>query len=323
MHLIQLMRGARIAVETCLAVQRDEAVLIVTDYERQPIAEALAAAVQSLGGDPVITTMQPRERNAQEPPASVAVAMRSAQVAFLVTTRSLSHTTAREDATKAGVRLASMPGITPEMMCSGGMTADYNEVARLSDAVTAALVGKREIVLESAAGTRLRLGKAGREPAQPPDNGLYRRPGDWGNLPAGEAYLAPLETEADGVLVVDGSLAQIGIPDQPVRLEFQAGRLVRIEGGQAADRLRSLLAGLNDPSAYVVGEFGIGTNPASRFVGITLEDEKILGTAHVAIGRNTGFGGTNMAPIHLDFVITQPTVRADGQVIMERGKLKV
>lgn len=323
MSIIELMRGARIAVETCLAVKPDESVLIVTDYERQPIAEALAAAVQALGGDPVTVLMRPRERNAQEPPAAIAAAMRAVQVAFLVTTRSLSHTTAREEATKAGVRLASMPGVTAEMMRSGGMTADYDEVARISDAVTAALIGKREIWIESAAGTRLRLGKVGREPAQPPDNGLYHKPGEWGNLPAGEAFLAPLETEADGVLVVDGSLAQIGIPDQPVRLEFRGGRVVDIAGGRAADRLRALLEGLNDPAVYTVGEFGIGTNPASRFVGITVEDEKILGTAHVAIGRNTGFGGVNMAPIHLDFVITKPTIRADDQVIMEDGKLKV
>jgi leucyl aminopeptidase (aminopeptidase T) len=323
MSLIELMRGARIAVETCLAVKPDEAAVIVTDYERQPIAEALTAAVAAVGGDPVVTVMRPRERNAQEPPASITAALCAAQVAFLITTRSLSHTTAREKATRAGVRLASMPGVTSDMMRSGGMTADYAEVARISDAVTAALLGKKEIVIESALGTRLRLGKAGREPAQPPDNGLYHKPGEWGNLPAGEAFLAPLETEADGVLVVDGSLAQIGIPDQPVRLEFRGGRVVTIDGARAADRLRALLEGLNDPSVYTVGEFGIGTNPASRFVGITVEDEKILGTAHVAIGRNTGFGGTNMAPIHLDFVITRPTILGDGEVIMRDGKLRV
>lgn len=323
MSIIELMRAARTAVETCLAVRPEEAVVIVADYERLTIAEALAAAAAAVGADPVITTMRPRERNAQEPPASVAAAMRSASVAFLVTTRSLSHTTAREEATKAGVRLASMPGITAEMMKTGGMTADYGEVARISDAVTAALIGKQEIVIETLAGTRLRLGKTGREPAQPPDNGLFHKPGEWGNLPAGEAFLAPRETEADGVLVVDGSLAQIGIPDQPVWLEFRGGRVISIEGGRAADRLRTLLASLDDPAVYTVGEFGIGTNPASRFCGITVEDEKILGTAHVAIGRNTGFGGINMAPIHLDFVITKPTILADGDVLMADGQLKV
>ncbi len=323
MSMIELMRGSRVAVETCLGVKADEAVLIVTDYERQLIAEALAAAVQSLSGDPVITTMRPRLRNAEEPPPSVAAAMCAVQVAFLVTTRSLSHTSAREEATKAGVRLASMPGITAEMMKAGGMTADYHQVAEISQRVTEALIGKSEVVIETALGTRLRLGQAGRQVAQPPDTGLYRNPGEWGNLPAGEAYIAPLETEADGTFIVDGSLAQIGIPDQPVRLEFQGGRIVQIDGGQAAARLRALLADLNDPRAYVVAEFGIGTNPAARFVGITVEDEKILGTAHVAIGRNTGFGGTNMAPIHLDFITTRPTVRADGQTIMRNGQLTV
>ena len=322
MSMIELMRGARTAVETCMGVKPEEAVLIVTDYERQPIAEAIAAVVQSLGGDPVIVTMRPRQRNAEEPPPSIAAAMRAVNVAFLVTTRSLSHTTAREEASHAGVRIASMPGITADMMKTGGMTADYAEVDRISERVTAALVGRKQVTIETAAGTRLRLGLAGRQ-VQPPDNGLYLKPGDWGNLPAGEAYVAPLETEADGVLVVDGRLAQIGIPDQSVRLEFRGGRVVNIEGGHAAARLRSLLEGLNDQSAYVVGEFGIGTNPAARFVGITVEDEKILGTAHVAVGRNTGFGGVNLAPIHLDFVVTKPTVHADDVMIMREGQLTV
>ena len=322
MSIIELMRGARTAVETCMGVKPDESVLIVTDYERQPIAEAIGAVVQSLGGDPVIATMRPRQRNAEEPPPSIAAAMRSVNVAFLVTTRSLSHTTAREEATHAGVRIASMPGITAEMMKVGAMTADYAEVDRISQRVTAALAGRKQVTMETAAGTRLRLGLAGRQ-VQPPDNGLYLKPGDWGNLPAGEAYIAPLETEADGVLVVDGSLAQIGIPDQPVRLEFRGGRVVNIEGGLAAARLRALLESLNDPSVYVVGEFGVGTNPAARFVGITVEDEKILGTAHVAVGRNTGFGGANMAPIHLDFIVTKPTIRADDVTIMREGQLAI
>lgn len=323
MSVIELMRGARVAVETCLGVKPQETVVIVTDYAREPIAQALAAVVESLGGDPVITTMRPRQRNAEEPPPTVAAAMRAAQVAFLVTTRSLSHTTAREEATKAGVRLASMPGITPEMMQTGGMTADYHQVAEIAQRVTRALLGKSEVIIETALGSRLRLGLEGRSMAQPPDTGLYLNPGEWGNLPAGEAYIAPVETQADGVLVVDGSIAQIGLPDQPVRLEFKGGRLVTIDGGQAAARLRDLLAGVNDPAAYIIGEFGIGTNPAARLVGITLEDEKVLGTAHVAVGRNTGFGGKNMAPIHLDFVLIKPTIWADGQAIMQEGKLSV
>jgi len=232
------------------------------------------------------------------------------------------------------------------MMKTGGMTADYGEVARISDAVTAALIGKQEIVIETAAGTRLRLGKTGREPAQPPDNGLFHKPGEWGNLPAGEAFpwtgtragwrrwrRRPMACwwwtaapgPAPGRAGADRHPRSAGAAGVSGRSGHQ--HRGRSRGGSVAhaplDRHQGGLASLDDPAVYTVGEFGIGTNPASRFCGITVEDEKILGTAHVAIGRNTGFGGVNMAPIHLDFVITKPTIRADGDVLMADGQLKV
>jgi leucyl aminopeptidase (aminopeptidase T) len=203
------------------------------------------------------------------------------------------------------------------------MTADYHQVAELCWKFTELLQGAREAEITTPLGTQLRLGLEGREPGTPPDTGLYLKPGEWGNLPAGEAYIAPLETQTDGTVVVDGSIAQIGLPSQPVTLEFQEGRVVRIEGGGEATQLRNLLESLEDENAYVIAELGIGTNKAARLTGITLEDEKILGTVHVAIGRNTGFGGVNMSKTHLDSIITNPTFKIDGKVVIENGQIKV
>jgi leucyl aminopeptidase (aminopeptidase T) len=185
------------------------------------------------------------------------------------------------------------------------------------------LQGAREAEIITPLGTKLRLGLEGREPCTPPDTGLYLKPGEWGNLPAGEAYIAPLETQTDGIVVVDGTIAQIGLPSQPVTLEFREGKVIRIEGGGEAVQLRNLLESLEDENAYVIAELGIGTNEAARLTGVTLEDEKVLGTVHVAIGRNTGFGGVNMSKIHLDFIMTNPTFKIDGKVVIENGQPKV
>ena len=320
---IEMMKGARIAVETCLGVKPGEKVLIVTDYERTDIAMALAAASEAVGAETLLLTMKPRAYNGEEPPEPVAAAMVTADAIFIPTTKSLTHTTAREEATKAGARLASMPGITEDMMKHGGMTADYDRVAELCWKFTEFLQGAREAEITTPLGTRLRLGLEGREPNTPPDTGLYLKPGEWGNLPAGEAYIAPLETQTDGIAVIDGTIAQIGLPSQPVTLEFREGKVVRIEGGGEASQLRNLLESLEDENAYVIGELGIGTNEAAGLTGITLEDEKILGTVHVAVGRNTGFGGVNMSKIHLDFIMTNPTFKIDGKTLIENGQLKV
>ena len=99
--------------------------------------------------------------------------------------------------------------------------------------------------------------------------------------------------------------------------------MVRIEGGVEATQLRNLLESLEDENAYVIAELGIGTNEATKLIGVSLEDEKMLGTVHVAIGRNTGLGGVNMSKIHLDFIITNPTFKVDGKLVIENGQLKV
>jgi leucyl aminopeptidase (aminopeptidase T) len=320
---LEMMKGARIAVETCLGVKPGEKVLIVTDYERTNIALALAAASEGLGAETLLLTMKPRAHNAEEPPEPVAAAMVTADVVFIPTTKSLTHTTAKEEAVEAGARLASMPGITEDMMKHGGMTADYHRVAELCWRFSEFLQGAREAEITTPLGTKLRLGLKGREPGTPPDTGLYLKPSEWGNLPAGEAYIAPLETQADGIAVVDGTISQIGLLSQPVTLEFREGRVIRIEGGAEASQLRNLLESLEDENAYVIAELGIGTNEAVRLTGIALEDEKMLGTVHVAIGRNTGMGGVNMSKIHLDFIMTNPTLKIDGKVIIENGQSKV
>jgi len=320
---IEMMKGARVAVETCLGVKPGEKVLIVTDYGRANIALALAEASEALGAETLLFTMKPRQHNAEEPPDPIAAAMQTADVVFIPTTKSLTHTTAREKATEAGARLASMPGITEDMMKYGGMTADYHQVAELCWKFTEFLQGAKEAEITTPLGTQLRLGLEGREPGTPPDTGLYLNPGEWGNLPAGEAYISPLETQADGIVVVDASIAQIGLPSRPVTLEFQEGKVVRIEGGVEATQLRNLLESLEDENAYVIAELGIGTNEATRLIGVSLEDEKMLGTVHVAIGRNTGLGGVNMSKIHLDFIITNPTLKVDGKVVIENGQPKV
>ncbi|MEM2975744.1 MAG: aminopeptidase, partial [Candidatus Bathyarchaeia archaeon] len=79
-----------------------------------------------------------------------------------------------------------------------------------------------------------------------------------------------------------------------------------------------------DENAYNIGELGIGTNPKARITGAVLEDEKVLGTIHIALGDNTSYvGGHTKSSIHLDGILFQPTVVVDDFTLMKNGKLQV
>jgi leucyl aminopeptidase (aminopeptidase T) len=150
------------------------------------------------------------------------------------------------------------------------------------------------------------------------------QPGAFGNLPAGEVFVAPLATGADGICVIDRSIALEGegLVDEPIRLTFRQGRIVAIEGGRAAAAARAAIAEAG-AGADVVAELGIGTNARARITGSVITDEKVLGTAHVAFGDNAspGYGGDNRAAIHVDGVMADATIEADGQVVFALGAL--
>lgn len=150
-----------------------------------------------------------------------------------------------------------------------------------------------------------------------PSTGLYLNPGESGNLPSGEAYIAPLEGTAEGQILIDGSIAGIGKLSEPLLLTIEQGRIVKAEGEAGPQ----LLGMLGDKDGRLLCEFGVGTNDKARITGVILEDEKVYGTIHVAFGSNNTFGGTIMAGVHIDGLVKEPTVYLDGKLIMEKGKL--
>jgi leucyl aminopeptidase (aminopeptidase T) len=175
-------------------------------------------------------------------------------------------------------------------------------------------------VVRSEAGTNLTLPIAGIEAL--PDTGLLRKKGQFGNLPAGEAYLMPEEGKAEGILVVDGSMAGVGpIVEEPLRIRVEGGLLVEATGGRAEEFLK-LIEPFGEPGRNVA-ELGVGTNDRARITGNILEDEKVLGTVHVAFGDNRSMGGTVNVASHLDGVLREPTLEVDGRVILEKGLLRL
>jgi leucyl aminopeptidase (aminopeptidase T) len=200
------------------------------------------------------------------------------------------------------------------------LSADYQQVAHLSSALAHRLQGTSSIHITTALGTNLHLAVTGRRWHS--DTGLFHEPG-WGNIPAGEVFVAPVEESGEGVLIIDKSLPGLALAE-PVRIVFEHGCAVAIEGGAGAAYLEEAFKRIdgqpNSEWARIIGEFGIGTNPKARLVGNIMTDEKVLGTIHVALGRTDMWGGNNVAPIHLDGVVSHPTVRVDGELLIDNGR---
>ncbi|MEJ8544300.1 aminopeptidase [Brevibacillus borstelensis] len=313
MKLIEISKGI---LTNCMALKAGESFLVVADDAKRELGEALWEAGRQLGAEAMFVVMNQREKSGQEPPAAISEAMKRSDVVVCVTRHSLTHTKARKEAAANGTRLATMPAITEDMFLEGAITADYSQVKALTEKVTDLLTKANTIRIEKE-GKALTFSINGRNGV--PSTGVYVNPGESGNLPSGEAYIAPVEGTADGQIVVDGSIAGIGKIDSPLHLTVKEGRIVQAEGA-AADRLLQILG---DGDGRLLGEFGIGTNDKARITGVVLEDEKVYGTIHVAFGSNNTFGGTIAAGVHIDLVVKSPDVYADDELIMKDGKLLV
>jgi aminopeptidase len=314
----ELHSAALIAVRDCMGVRVNESVLVVTDGPMRKLGYALRQAAEELGAEVFLVEVMPRKTNGEEPPGPVAQMMGRVDVVLCPTSRSLTHTDARRAASAQGVRVATLPGVTEDIMVRC-MNADYNRIAARTSALCERLNRTSVVRVKAPAGTDIVMPVEGRHAHA--SSGIFREKGQWGNLPTGEAYLAPLEGRSHGVVVVDGSMAGIGMVRQPIRIIVEDGYATDVSGGEEARRLVELFEP-HGRDARTVAEFGIGTNDKAMLTGAIIEDEKVMGTIHVAFGDNKSMGGTVRVASHLDGLIRRPTVWFDDDKVMEDGKIR-
>ena len=307
-----LARALRTVVLGCLGVTAGEEVLVVVDPTTRGLGESLRETAAAAGADAVLAVMDERENDGSEPPRSIAAALGACDVFIAPTSRSLSHTDARKRASEAGARGATMPGATEEMLARV-MGVDLERMRQRSRAVANILDQGSRARITCPKGSDLRLDLSGRRGL--PDDGELSAPGAFGNLPCGEGFIAPLTGEGR---IVAASLAPVGISDEPATLSFREGRVVDAQGGLGPEYLRRLQA--QGELGTNLAELGVGTNEKAKLTGAILEDEKILGTVHVACGASAGFGGNVSVPIHLDVVVLDASLEVDGQAVLEEGR---
>ena len=314
---LELARPARRVVEGPAAVEPDEEVLVVVDPGAVELGRALAVASRAAGAAATLCVMPRQGGHGEEPPATVAGAMREADVVLAANEHSLTHTSARQAAAAEGARVLVLRGVTAEMMTEGAMTADFGAVRETTALVCEALAAAGGAAVTAPAGTDIEMSLEGRSAI--PLDGFFHDYG-FANLPPGLAVTSPVEGTAEGRIVLDHAMDGLGALDEPIELSIEDGRAVAIDGGRAADELGKLLAaGTGDP--YNLAELALGTNPAARLTDNLAECKKRLGVLDVALGDNTSIGGTTESSIHLDAIVTRPTLRLDGTVVVHAGEL--
>jgi len=301
-----------------MGISPGEELLVVCNPVTEEIGALMRIEAQGDGADATLAVISERDSVAAEPPRAVAAAMAAADVVLAPTIQSLSHTEARRVASEAGVRIGTLPGVTEDML-TRLMNVDLAELRRRGWAVVSALNSGSEARITCRHGSDLRLGLESRLGIV--DAGELANRGAFGNLPAGEGFIAPIEGSAEGTLVVDGSIAGVGMLDTPVSMTIREGHLTETTGSEGAALFELLTA--HGEEGTNLAELGIGTNEEAILTGNVLEDEKILGTAHVAFGASAAIGGTVQVPVHLDCVVLEPTVEIDGETIVSGGELLV
>lgn len=314
--MIALVPDLAPAIDTvlrqCLGVKRDEQVLVVVDPGTRAVGEALRDGAGALGADAVLAVMDERATDGTEPPATIAAALLAADVVIAPTTRSLSHTKARKAATDAGVRAATLPGVTEEMLARV-MAIEFEPMAARSRAVASLLTEGRTARVSCPRGTGLTLELG--ERAAVSDDGDLTAPGAFGNLPCGEAFSSPVTGHGE---IVASSIARLGISDPPAVLTVCDGHLSEARDG-LGPQLYEMLSAHGD-AGLNLAELGVGTNDRATLTGLVLEDEKILGSVHIAFGASAGIGGTVSVPIHLDVVVLDASLEIDGRQVLDEGR---
>lgn len=327
--------GARNAVTTCLRIQPNEKVTLITDEATREIAAAIAAELEKVGckwNGFVLEELA--QRPLKDMPRAVLDDMETSEVSIFAVQVQPNELQSRMQMTdvvnRRKMRHAHMVNITPDVMVQG-MRADFNAVDRLSQKVLEKVRAAKYVRATSGAGTNI---FAELEPSYKwfKTSGIIS-PEKWGNLPGGECFTAP--GEVNGVFVVDGVVgdflcSRFGIlRENPLTIHVGHNRITSVECPNKELEQAFWNYTHTDENSDRVGEFAIGTNiGVSRVIGNILQDEKFPGI-HIAFGDPYGAhtGAPWKSTTHIDVVGLEFNIwLGDGngeEQIMSEGKFLI
>ncbi len=324
MYSSKAFRGARRLVEVCGALEKDEEVAIVTDTEKISIASLIAGQVVAMGAEATVLLMDPREIDGDEPTSIIANAMELADLIILAATYSLAHTEATRCALEGGSRVLSVSDISESLLASGGLYADFDRFRPFCEKLADIFTNGDVLFVKAPGGTEIELDISGRSGNA--HHCIADQPGMFTAVPNIEANVAPVEGFGDGIIVFDASIPNfnIGVLEEPVRLDIQDGCVIGIDGGRQAKYLAHHFGEQREKDDKVcnVAQVAVGLNPMCGYVtGQLTNDHGVLGTMHFGIGTSKNLGGELQTTMHIDGILWRPTILIDDQMILENGEL--
>lgn len=320
--LAPLFAVAHRVVNSHLRVQPGETVAIVSDTcTAQSVVAALMGAVTAAGAEPLALTINRREREQPEPPVALTAALKTADVLIMPTSTSLVHTHAMTEIRGTGARGIMKAPHAERAWLADSMQADAAGIRQKAEILAGLLRSARTARLVAPNGTDISMEIGGRNVVGWL-SGVCVNGGELSTLPPAECSLPPREGSAEGRVVVEIAFTTLGGLSAPLVLDVRGGEVHSVTGGPEAARLSEILATVEN--ARNVAELGIGLNPKAMLAPDIYECKKRLGTAHIGLGDNAGFGygGVVHSRVHMDGLVPQITLYLDGKPVIADGQLR-
>jgi len=317
--MIQLEKAIEKVLYDCLKIRAKESVLILVDEINRKIGQIFLKIFQTNKIDAALLEIGDISGRNPEPSPTIQKIAKQVSVLIVLTNYSLLHSKLKNSVCHNGGRILFINNFSIESFLRT-LGTNFEKVEKLSRRLADLFSISKEINLITNAGTDLTFRIARHKGTV--HTCKANNPGNFSYLPAGEAMVTLDRGTAQGTIVVDGSIPIIGKIRNPVKVYVKDGSGYKLSGEDEAEKLRKIIKPFGTP-ARNIAEFGIGTNPNAILTGESIEDEKVLGTAHIGLGNPNFEGGSLKKYLHLDLILKKPTVKMDGHLVLENGKMVV
>ncbi|MEM4694273.1 MAG: aminopeptidase, partial [Nitrososphaerota archaeon] len=325
---MELISSAYKLVRDILKVKEKEEVVITVDSLGDwRVASAIASATYTIGGKPLVVwyPSPPAVGKAADPYLplkTLTELVKNSDVWIELNKSWLLYSTVYEETMKYGkTRYMCLVGMDVDMIVRTigrvNVPVLYEFQRKLAEITSRA----RKIKITSPAGMDVEFENDSERPVLV--EGEVSGPGEY--MLFGQVDWAPIEESINGRIVFDGSVwppHELGLLKEPIILEVENGKIVKIEGGREAKIFERWLRNFNDEKMYYIAHLSYGCNPGAKLTGNILEDERVWGVVEWGIGSqsSTFKGKLGLASSHTDGICLNPTLIADGEKIIKDGE---
>jgi leucyl aminopeptidase (aminopeptidase T) len=314
MQMNTIEKAARFTLLDLLEMKPGQSLLVASEPHCAPMSQTFRKVAASEHLDPIFLELPaPAKRAGQL--SEVFRRMMQAVEKALVIHKKIDPATVSYLRAQTHTRVALLAGADEDSLrrC---LEVNHKRLAEHCRKLADILTIGRSLKLTSENGTDLKLSVTQMRGAaeSAPLNGALA----CGSVPPGRAYVAPVANSAQGVIVLNTVAGQRVGSSQPIHVKIRDGKIAQIKGGRAAQVLRQLLR-LGGDAARLLVEIGFGLNDKAKLGHSDLEDEKVLGTAHIGFGDLSG--PAKSPAIFARGIISAPCLTIDGQKIIHAGRL--